>query len=57
MTQAKTVFGYGQCNWMLQTDVSVVLLDPGLNGMPNVNLTTLAGYVVRAWSIFLGGGG
>jgi hypothetical protein len=31
----------------------VVLLDPGINGtacLPNVNLTTFAGYAVHAWS-------
>jgi hypothetical protein len=33
--------------------VPVVLLDPGINGtasLPNVNLTTFAGYAVHAWS-------
>jgi hypothetical protein len=38
---------------MSQTNVLVVLLDPGINGtasLPNVNLTTFARYTVQAWS-------
>jgi hypothetical protein len=39
---------------MIQTNVPVVFLDPGINGtagLPNVNLTTFAGYAVHAWFI------
>jgi hypothetical protein len=53
MSPADAVFSYCRFLWMSQTNVSVVLLDPGINGMvslPNVNLTTFAGYVVHAWS-------
>jgi hypothetical protein len=38
---------------MSQTNVSVVLLDPGINGtasLPDVNLTTFTQYAVHAWS-------
>jgi hypothetical protein len=38
---------------MSQMNVSVELLDPGINGtasLPNVNFTTFAGYAVHAWS-------
>jgi hypothetical protein len=38
---------------MSQTNVPVVLLDPGVNetaSLPNVNLTTFAGCAVHAWS-------
>jgi hypothetical protein len=51
MTQTYTVFDHGQFMWMLQMNVPVVLFDPGFNGMaslPNVNLTTFAGYAVHA---------
>jgi hypothetical protein len=47
------MFSYGRFVWMSQTNVPVVLLDPGINGiaiLPNVNLTTFAGYAVHAWS-------
>jgi hypothetical protein len=53
MSLADAVFSYCRLVWMSQTNVSVVLLDPGVNGtasLPNVNLTTLAGYAVHAWS-------
>jgi hypothetical protein len=53
MSPADAVFSYGRFVWMSQTNVSVVLLDPGINGtasLPNVNLTTLAWYAVHAWS-------
>jgi hypothetical protein len=53
MSPADAVFSYCRLVWMSQTNVSVVLLDPGINGtasLPNVNLTTLAGYAVHAWS-------
>jgi hypothetical protein len=39
---------------MLQTNVLVVLLDPGFNEMaslPNVILTTFAGHAVHAWNL------
>jgi hypothetical protein len=38
---------------MSQTNVPVVLLDPGINGtasLPNVNLTTFTWYAVHTWS-------
>jgi hypothetical protein len=53
MSPADAVFSYCRLVWMSQTNVSVVLLDPGINGtasLPNVNLTTFAGYAVHAWS-------
>jgi hypothetical protein len=56
MSLADAVFSYRRLVWMSQTKVSVVLLDSGINGMaslaslPNVNLTTYAGYAVHAWS-------
>jgi hypothetical protein len=43
------MFSYCRLVWMSQTNVPVVLLDPSINGtasLPNVNLTTFAGYVV-----------
>jgi hypothetical protein len=54
MAQADVECGHGQFICMLQMNVPVVLLDPGFNGMasmPNVNLTTLAGYAVQAWRL------
>jgi hypothetical protein len=39
---------------MLQTDVALVLFDPGLNGMaglPDVDFTTLAGHAVHIRSL------
>jgi hypothetical protein len=53
MSPADAVFSYCRFVWMSQTNVSVVLLDPGINGtasLPNVNLTTFAGYAVHARS-------
>jgi hypothetical protein len=53
MSPADAVFSYCLLAWMSQKNVSVVLLDPGINGtasLPNVNLTTFAGYAVHAWS-------
>jgi hypothetical protein len=38
---------------MLQMDVALVLRDPGIDGtagLPSVDLITLAGYAVHAWS-------
>jgi hypothetical protein len=52
MSLADAVFSYCRFVWMGQTNVPVVL-DPGINGtasLPNVNLTTFAGYAVHAWS-------
>jgi hypothetical protein len=54
MVQAYAVFSHGRFVWMLQTDVPVVLLDPGFNGMAsllNIDLTTFAGYAVYASSL------
>jgi hypothetical protein len=45
MSPADAVFSYCRLVWMSQTNVSVVLLDPGIKGtasLPNVNLTTFA---------------
>jgi hypothetical protein len=45
MSPADAMFGYGRFVLMSQTNVSVVLLDPGINGtasLHNVNLTTFA---------------
>jgi hypothetical protein len=53
MSPADAVFSYCRFVRMSQTNVSVVLLDPGINGtasLPNVNLTTFAGYAVHARS-------
>jgi hypothetical protein len=52
MSPDDTVFGHGQFVWTSQTNVPVVLLDPGVNGtasLSNVNLTTLAGYSIHTW--------
>lgn len=46
--------GYGLFVWMLLMDVSVALFDPGFSGMaslPNVDLTTCAGFSVHAWTL------
>jgi hypothetical protein len=48
---ADAVFVYSQFVRMLQTNVLVVVLDSGFKGtasLPNVNLTTFAGYAVPA---------
>jgi hypothetical protein len=53
MSPADAVFSHCRFVWMSQTDVSVVLLDPGINGtasLPNVNLATFAGYAEHDWS-------
>jgi hypothetical protein len=53
MSPADAVFSYCRFVWMSQTNVPVVLLDPGINGtasLPNVNLTTFARYAVHTWS-------
>jgi hypothetical protein len=45
MSPADAVFSYCRLVWMSQTNVSVVLLDPGINGtasLPNVNLATFS---------------
>jgi hypothetical protein len=47
VAQVDAVFGHGRFVWMLQTNVALVLLDPGLDGtagLTDVDLTTLAGY-------------
>jgi hypothetical protein len=47
------MYRYCRLVWMSQTNVPVVLLDPGINGtasLPNVILTTFARYAVHAWS-------
>jgi hypothetical protein len=49
MSPADAVFSHCRFVWLSQTNVSVVLLDPGINGtasLPNVNLTTSAAYAV-----------
>jgi hypothetical protein len=53
MSPADAVFSYSRLLWMSQTNVPVVLLDPGINGtasLTNINLTTSAAYAVHAWS-------
>jgi hypothetical protein len=53
VVQIDTVFGHGGFVWMFQTDVALVLLNPGLNGtagLPDLNLTTLAGHAVHSRS-------
>jgi hypothetical protein len=48
------VFGHGSFVWMLQTDVALVLLEPGLDGtagLHNVDLTTFTGHAVHAWNL------
>jgi hypothetical protein len=45
------LLGHGRFIWMLETNVTVVLLDPGVNGtasLPNVNLTTFAVHSANA---------
>jgi hypothetical protein len=49
MSPADAVFSHCRFVWLSQTNVPVVLLDPGINrtaSLPNVNLTTLARYAV-----------
>jgi hypothetical protein len=49
MSPADAVFSHCRFVWLSQTNVPMVLLDPGINGrvsLPNVNLTTLARYAV-----------
>jgi hypothetical protein len=53
MSPADAVFSYCGLLWMSQTNVPVVLLDPGINGtasLPNVNLATFTGYAVHPFS-------
>jgi hypothetical protein len=53
MSLADAVFSHCRFVWMSQTNVPVVLLDPGINGtdsLPNVNLTTFARYAVHTRS-------
>jgi hypothetical protein len=43
VAQIDTVFSHGWFTWMIQTDVLVMLLDPGLSGtvsLPSAELTT-----------------
>jgi hypothetical protein len=52
MFSADTMFNYFLLVRMRETNVPVVLLDPGINGtasLLNVNLTTFAGYALHAW--------
>jgi hypothetical protein len=54
MSPVDAVFSYCRLVWMSQTNAPMVLLDPGINGtasMPNVNLSTFAGFAVLAWSL------
>jgi hypothetical protein len=49
MSPADAVFSHCRFVWLSQTNVPVVLLDPGINrtaSLPIVNLTTLARYAV-----------
>jgi hypothetical protein len=51
VTGTAAMFSQGRFVWLLQTDVPLMLLDPGLDGMaglPNVDLTTLTGHTVHA---------
>jgi hypothetical protein len=53
MSPADAVFGHCRFVWLSQTNVLVVLLDPGINGtasLPDVNLTTFARYAVHTRS-------
>jgi hypothetical protein len=53
MSLADAVFSHCRFAWMSQTNVLVVLLDPGINGtasLSNVNFTTFARYAVHTWS-------
>jgi hypothetical protein len=53
VVQVNAVFGHSWLVWMLQTDMALVLLDPGLNRMvtlPDVDLTTLTWHAAHAWS-------
>jgi hypothetical protein len=48
------VFGHSEFVWMLETDVALVCLDPGLEGtagLPDVDLPTLTGYTVHTRSL------
>jgi hypothetical protein len=51
MSPADAMYRYCRLVWMSQTNVPVVLLNPGINGtasLPNVILTTFARYAVHA---------
>jgi hypothetical protein len=53
MSPADAMFSYCGLVWTRQTNVSVAVLDPGINGrasLPNLNLNTFAGYAAHAWS-------
>jgi hypothetical protein len=50
VAQVDAVLGHGEIVWKLQTDVALVLLDPGFDGtagLTDVDLTTLAGHAVH----------
>jgi hypothetical protein len=52
--QVDAVFGHGGFFWILQTDVALVLLNPGLvgtAGLPDVDLITLTGHAVHTRSL------
>jgi hypothetical protein len=54
VVQVDAMFDHGEFVWMLQTDVALVLLDPGLDGTPglsDVDLTTLAGHAAYTRSL------
>jgi hypothetical protein len=54
VVQVDAVFSHGGFVWMLQTDVALVLLDPGLDrtaSLPDVDLTTLTGHAVHTISL------
>jgi hypothetical protein len=54
MSPAGAVFSHCRFVWLSQTNVPVVLLDPGINrtaSLRNVNLTTFAQYAVHTRSL------
>jgi hypothetical protein len=54
VAKVDAVFASGLSFWLLQTDVVLVLLDPvldGMTGLPNVDLTSLAGHAVYIRSL------
>jgi hypothetical protein len=54
MAWVDAVFGHGLFVWLLQNDVAMMILDPGLDGtasVSDVDLTTLSGNSVHDRSL------
>jgi hypothetical protein len=54
MAQTYAAFSHSQFIYVLQVDVSLVVLNPGLNGtasLPNADSTTFAGPSLHGWTL------